>query len=144
MNNFTIVIIVIAFISMIVTSLLHLYLINMKISIVKIFLFILSLQVSFFPTFSVIFSFFLYSNCFLFLSLRVSPFSLLQSFICLLVSLLFSFLFIFYFLFFISYFSLSVCCFCFLWFFFSFNHSSLLYDITWFDMIYSIIWYCMW
>ena len=119
MNNFTILAIVIVFVSMIITTLLHLYLIDMKNSIVKIFLFILSLQVSCFPTFSVIFSFFLYSNCFLFLSLRVSPFSLLQSFICLLVSLLFSF----YFLFFISYFSLSVCCFCFLWFFFSFSHS---------------------
>ena len=100
MNNFTILAIVIVFVSMIVTSLLHLYLINMKISIVKIFLFILSLQVSFLSTFSVIFSFFLYSNCFLCLSLRVCPFSLLQSSICLLVSFLFSF----YFLFFISFF----------------------------------------
>ena len=110
MNNFTILTIVIVFVSMIITTVLHLYLIDMKNSIVKIFLFIHSVSVSFLPTFSVIFSFFSYSNCFLCLSLRASPFSLLQSFICLLVSLLFSI----YFLFFISYFSLSVCCFCFL------------------------------
>ena len=96
MNNFTILTIVIVFVSMIITTVLHLYLIDMKNSIVKIFLFIHSVSVSFFPTFSVIFSFFSYSNCFISLSLRVSPFSLLLFSFCLLVS--------FYFLFRISYF----------------------------------------
>ena len=77
-NKFTIMmIIVLVFVLMIITSVLLFYLINMMISIVKIFLFIIFLQVSIIPTFSVIFSFFSYSDFSLFFSLRISSFSLL-------------------------------------------------------------------
>ena len=101
MNNFTILIIVIVLVPMMITTVLLLYLIDMKNSIVKRFLFILSVSVSFLPTFSVIFSFFLHSNCFLFLSLlkylRFHSFSLFLLFYSLCY-----FLFVFYFLFLIS------------------------------------------
>ena len=68
MNTFTIMmIIVFVFVSIIITPVLLFYLINMMISIVNIFLFIIFLQVSFIPTFSVIiFFFFSYSDFFLF------------------------------------------------------------------------------
>ena len=98
MNNFTIMIIVLVFVLMIITSVLLFYFVHMKISIVKIFLFINFLWVCFFPfpSFYLSYSPFPHVVIFLFFpTLRVCPFSLYLSFIYLSLSVSFLFSFVF-------------------------------------------------
>ena len=143
MNKFTILRLVFDFVLTIITCVLLFYLINTKISIVKIFSFILSVWLSIFPTYSVIFSFLFHvvilSFCLSWSISVFTPFVFIFSFILFLIFIQF------YFYFHISISLSQSVSFAFCDFFcdsFSFSFSiTLIHFMIWFDMIwYDLIW----